>query len=76
VVIFYELQSKDFYGNNLANALIENLVEYVMKPAFIDIVGTFISPAAKAEVNLLGISQKKFKKIHTCPWLSAYVVET
>jgi hypothetical protein len=63
-------------SSNLTNQLLQGLVQYANKPAFVDIAASFLAPAGKAEASLLGISRKRFKRVHTCPWLSAYVVET
>ncbi len=45
-----------------------------MKPDSIDIAAAYLTPSSNSETQLLGISQKPFKKIHTCPWLSSYIV--
>lgn len=46
-----------------------------MKPSFVDIAAAFLS-AGGAEASLLGLSKRRFLRVHVCPWLSAYVLET
>lgn len=45
-----------------------------MKPDSIDIAAAFLTPSSNSDTKLLGISQKQFKKIHVCPWLSSYIL--
>lgn len=39
-------------------------------------VGTgFLSPSARTEMTMLNLSRHKFRRVHTCPWLSAHLIE-
>lgn len=55
---------------------IKSTMQYGIKPAFIDITASYLSPASKTEAKLLSIGKQRFKKLHSCPWLTNYLIET
>ena len=59
---------------SLATELLEGLVQYAAKPASVDVVAAF--QGAGTEGVALGLSRRRFRRVHGCAWLSGYVVET
>lgn len=73
VVNFYELGSR---GVEDSKKELQSKTQYIIKPSYMDVSASFLSPASKTEARVLKVGKQKYKKLHSCPWLSEYLIET